>query len=103
MLRKIFSKKTEQKSHNSNFTLRDILSNDFSYNSSPQKFIKSYIECCPVFIATKLIADACSSVDIIIKDTKKDVFVYDHPLLKLLQERQIVYERNISFLHPHWQ
>jgi HK97 family phage portal protein len=86
VLRKIFSKKTEQKSHGRNLTLRELLSNDFSYDTTSQKSVKSYVKCCPVFIATKLISDACASIDIIIKDTKKDEFIYDHPLLKIIKK-----------------
>jgi HK97 family phage portal protein len=79
-----FIKKREEKSCRQ-ITLREVLQNEFTYNTSPRKFIGYYLENCPVFVATKLISDACSSIDILIKDTVTGEFIYEHPLLKLLK------------------
>lgn len=47
--------------------------------------IDHYVQSSPVFTATKMIADAISGIDIIIKDKKSDKVIYDHDALKLLE------------------
>ena len=82
MFNKVFGSK-EAKSYSRDVSLFQLLSNEFGYKSDPQEFIDFYVEACPVFTATKLIADAGAAIKLLVKDTKKDEFV-DHEVLKLL-------------------
>lgn len=84
MFNKIFRKSQEKKSYTRELSLLQLLSGDFGYKNTPEQFIRSYIEACPVFTATKLISDACASISIVVRDKKKDEFV-DHEVLKLLK------------------
>ena len=54
-----------------------------SYNNN--EMLNAYIKACPIFTATSWIVDACNDIDFVIKDIKKDEFIYDHPILKLLK------------------
>jgi len=65
--------------------MMELLNCNYSFTSNPGTFIEYYVKACPVFIATKRIADAVAPIPIIIKDKKKDEFIYDHPALKLLK------------------
>ena len=76
-------KKAEKKSHSS-VQVANFFSKVFNFRDDSSDFIEYYIKSAPVFIATKYIVDAASAIPIIIKDTKKDEFIYDHPALKLL-------------------
>ena len=84
MFNKIFNKQ-EIKSHSRDLSLFQLLEGNFNYQNNPQEFINFYSEACPVFTATKLIADAGAAINILVKDTKKDEFV-DHEVLKLLNK-----------------
>jgi HK97 family phage portal protein len=91
MLKKIFS--IRSKSDNSNQKSYDyqagsyLCLNDsvFSYTSNQSQFIKYYYESSPVFTALKLIQDNVAAIRPVLKDTKKDEFIYEHPLLDLLE------------------
>lgn len=72
-------KKPEQKS----FSLLNYLSG-YSSISESNDFIRFYTEACPVFTATKLIADAVSSIDIVLQDKNSD-YIYEHEALNLLK------------------
>lgn len=81
-------KKKEEKSSNSNdyavFSFIDDLINEGKTKTDIKEFINSYIEACPVFTATKLIADAISSINIVLRDKKTGDFIYNHKALNLL-------------------
>ena len=79
-----FRKQPEKKNYSSTISLLQLLKGVFAGDNNPEKFIQYYVETCPVFTATKLISDAASSIEIVVKDKKKDVFV-DHEVLKLLK------------------
>ena len=84
---KIFSFKKNQAEKKSYRHISELLSLDcnYSFSSDPAKFIDYYVKACPVFTATKRIADAVAPIPIVIKDKRKNEFVYDHPALKLLK------------------
>jgi HK97 family phage portal protein len=46
--------------------------------------INYYYKSSPLYTALKLISDNIKSIDFVLKDTNKDEFVYEHPLLDLL-------------------
>jgi HK97 family phage portal protein len=91
MLKKIFS--IRSKTDNTNLKNYDyqagsyLCLNDsvFTYTSNQSQFIKYYYESSPVFTALKLIQDSVSSIKPVIRDTKKDEYIYEHPLLDLLE------------------
>jgi HK97 family phage portal protein len=64
-----------------------LLSNDnvFAYTTNSREFIKYYFESCPVFTGIKLIQDNISTIKPVIRDNQKDEFIYEHPLLTLLE------------------
>lgn len=74
----------EKKSYN-NWSFLNMLRGEYTQVGSPEEFIRFYFEACPVFTATKLIADAVSSIEIVLKNTKSGDFVYDHEALKLIR------------------
>jgi len=77
-------KKKEEKSSNyNNFFLLDLLNGNYR-NRDDLNFINSYIDACPVFTATKLIADAISSIDIVLRDKRNGDFIYKHKALNLI-------------------
>ena len=75
-----FKKKGELKFFNY-FLGRD---NNYSATTNPSEFINFYLKACPVFTATKMIAEAIGSIDIVLKDKNGD-FTYEHDALKLLR------------------
>ena len=75
-----FKKKGELKFFNY-FLGRD---NKYLATTNPSEFINFYLEACPVFTATKMIAEAIGSIDIVLKDKNGD-FTYEHDALKLLR------------------
>jgi HK97 family phage portal protein len=74
-------KKGEQKFFNY-FLGRD---NNYSTTTSPSEFINFYLEACPIFTATKMIAEAIGSIDIVLKNKTNGDFIYEHDALKLLK------------------
>jgi HK97 family phage portal protein len=76
-----FWQKKEIKNQSS--VLMDILCGGYSH-AEINSFIKFYFEACPVFTATKYIADAISAIPIILEDKKGD-FIYEHKVLNLLK------------------
>jgi HK97 family phage portal protein len=56
----------------------------YSTTTNPSEFIDFYLKACPIFTATKMIADAVSSIDIVLKNKDGD-FIYKHEALNLLQ------------------
>jgi HK97 family phage portal protein len=92
MFNKIFSidaqsEKAQLKNYDYNsgsyLCLNDAL---FANTSNQSEFIKYYYESSPVFTALKLIQDNVSSIKPVIKDNKKEEFIYEHPLLDLLEK-----------------
>lgn len=73
----------EKKSYN-NWSFLNMLRGEYNQVNSPEEFIRFYIEACPVFTATKLIADAVSSIEIVLKDKDGD-YIYEHEALKLIR------------------
>lgn len=59
---------------------------DCNYNATtnPNEFIDFYLKACPIFTATKMIAEAIGSIDIVLKDKNGD-FTYEHKALTLLK------------------
>ncbi len=60
-----------------------LLGSEFGEESSVN--IEHYVKSSPIFTATKMIGDAASGIDIIIKDKKSDKIIYDHPAIALLE------------------
>lgn len=77
-------KKKEEKNFIEKFFLLDILTGDYKTKNDVNQFINSYIDACPVFIATKMIADAISGINIVLRDKKTGDFIYNHKALNLL-------------------
>jgi HK97 family phage portal protein len=50
-----------------------------------RKCINYYYRSSPLFTALKLISDNMKTIPFVLKDTNKDEFVYEHPLLELLK------------------
>lgn len=84
MFSKIFKPK-ELKSYGNGLSLLQVLNGGYEYKNSPSEFLNYYTEACPVFTSTKMIADAGSSIKMVIKDRKKDEFIYNHPFLERLK------------------
>lgn len=59
---------------------------DCNYNATtnPNEFIDFYLKACPIFTATKMIAEAIGSIDIVLKDKNGD-FTYEHKALTILK------------------
>jgi len=85
MFSKIFEPKELKSYGETRLSLLQLLSGDYEYKNSPTEFLNYYTEACPVFTATKMIADAGSSIKLVIKDRKKDEFIYSHPFLERLK------------------
>lgn len=85
MFSKIFKPKELKSYGNNRLSLLQLLFGDYEYKNSPSEFLNYYTEACPVFTATKMIADASSSIKLVIKDYKKDEFIYSHPFLERLK------------------
>ena len=91
MLGSLFSKKTNIfQSEKKGLSLANsyLLLNQtsFSFTDNQSEFIKYYFNSSPVFTGIKLIQDNAATIAPVIKDTKKNEFVYDHPLLDLLNK-----------------
>ena len=83
MFKNLF-KNSESKSFNSsNRSLFFGLSNSYDFNFSNSKFIDFYFENSPVFIATNLISESLSAINLLVKD-KKNHEIVNHPILELL-------------------
>lgn len=57
---------------------------NYHATTNPNEFIDFYLKACPIFTATKMIAEAIGSIDIVLKDKNGD-FTYDHKALTLLK------------------
>ena len=80
-----FKKKPEKKSYDwRDLSFFNILCNDYKSTNNAKQFIDFFIDSCPVFTGTTLIADAISSIEIVLKDKKTGDFTYNHEALKLL-------------------
>ena len=80
-----FRKKPEKKSYDwRDLSFFNILCNDYKSTNNAKEFIDFFIDSCPVFTATKMIAEAIGSIDIVLKDKNGD-FTYEHDALKLLR------------------
>ena len=73
----------EKKNYN-NWSFLNILRGDYAQVNNPNEFIRFYVEACPVFTATKLIADAISSIEIVLRNKNGD-YIYEHEALKILR------------------
>ena len=73
----------EKKNYN-NWSFLNLLRSDYEQVNTPSEFIKFYVQACPVFTATKLIADAVSSIEIVLKNKDGD-YIYEHEALKILR------------------
>lgn len=82
---RFFTRKKQEKKGYNPFSFLNLISGDYSNLKSANEFIDLYIDACPVFTATRLIADAISSIDIVLQDDKNGDFIYDHDVLKLLK------------------
>lgn len=71
-----------QKKSISLLTLLSSSSDTWIYNNN--QVIKAYIDACPIFTATNWIVDACNDIEFVLRNKKKDEFIYEHPILKLL-------------------
>lgn len=57
---------------------------DYHATTIPNEFIDFYLKACPIFTATKMIAEAIGSIDIVLKSKNGD-FTYEHKALTLLK------------------
>jgi len=86
MFKSIVKSNIEQKSYEANDLSFFLLGSYDVFNSSNiNKYISYYYKSSPLFTAIKLITDNINSIDIVLKDVKKDEFVYNHPVLELLE------------------
>lgn len=77
--------KPEKKSFDQTaFTILNYLQGGFLFAKDGQKYIDYYLQASPVNTGLQLIADNITSIDFAIYDKKRDEFIYDHPLLVLL-------------------
>lgn len=90
MFKKFFS--GEKKNYFTKLSLLSLL--DYG-TETPVIDLEHYVKSSPVFTATKMIADAISGIDIIIKDKKSEKIIYDHPALSLLQNPNPFTTRNL--------
>ncbi len=81
----LFKRKDEKKSYARITSLR-CLEDSFDQDFSLEKYIRYYFENSPVFTATKLISDACSSINIVVKDKTTDEFISNHESLNLINQ-----------------
>jgi len=84
-----FNRKKEKKSFSSANWFFDLMSGNRFSAVNHQEFIDFYIQACPVFTATKLIADAVSSIEIILRDKNTGAIIPQktlHPSLAILRK-----------------
>jgi HK97 family phage portal protein len=74
----------KEKKNFNNWSFLNLLRGDYAQVNNPTEFIRFYVEACPVFTATKLITDAISSIDIVLRDKNGD-YIYEHEALKILR------------------
>jgi len=90
MLKELFSKITPGNIDKKNYDFGSsyFLSNggNFVFSEGSSEYIKYYFQSSPVFTAIKLITDNLASIKPVIFDNKKNEYVYEHPLLTLLQK-----------------
>jgi HK97 family phage portal protein len=55
-------------------------------STTESSFLKDYVLSSPVFIATKLIANAIAGIPIILKDINKNELIYQHKALEILRD-----------------
>ncbi len=86
LIRKAYgNKSSEVKSYNyacGSLLLENSLG--FAASQNQSQFIGYYFKSSPVFTALDLLSDNVSSVSPVLKDLNKDEFIYEHPLLDLL-------------------
>jgi HK97 family phage portal protein len=87
IIRKSFNLDSEKKSYDYNcgsLLLEPNLGWSASQNQS--QFVSYYLKSSPIFTALKLLSDNISSIKPVLYDRKKDKFIYEHDLLRLLNK-----------------
>lgn len=91
------TKNTEKKGFGEESSNRGyfLVINGENVDYSTSQFIRSYVDACPVFTATKKITSAAASIEIVLRNKKDGSFKYDHDILKLLQNPDPFTDRNL--------